>query len=53
VERTSLDVRGAVSQRIERIYIPEKAKQTEFITGNPDEIAIRLMDKIKHGSRNV
>ena len=51
VERTSLDVRGTVSQRIERIYIPEKAKQTEFITGNPDEIALRLMDKLKHGAR--
>jgi electron transfer flavoprotein beta subunit len=51
VERTSLDVRGTVSQRIERIYIPEKTKQTEFITGNPDEIALRLMHKLKHGAR--
>lgn len=32
---------------LERVYLPEKQKKTERITGSPDEIAAKVIEKLK------
>jgi electron transfer flavoprotein beta subunit len=51
VQRASLGVPDAPTQHVERIYVPHKAKQTEFINGQPKEIAAKLIEKLKHEAR--
>ena len=51
VQRASLGVPDAPTQHVERIYVPHKAKQTEFITGQPKEVAAKLIEKLKHEAR--
>ena len=38
-------------QTIERLYIPEKTKKTEFIEGPPAEVAKKLVEKLKNEMR--
>jgi electron transfer flavoprotein beta subunit len=40
-------------QRIVRVYPPVKAAQTEFLEGNPKEVAVRLVDKLKNEARVI
>ena len=42
---------GDNMQRIERLYIPQKTKKTEFVEGSPAEIAKKLVDKLKNEVR--
>ena len=42
---------GSNSQKIERLYIPEKTKKTEFLEGPPAEIAKKLVDKLRNEVR--
>src|SRR6202166_3315862 len=42
--RDSLGVTVGVTQRVERIYVPTKAKKTEFLTGTPKEVAGKLVE---------
>ncbi len=42
---------GDNRQKIERLYIPQKTKKTEFIEGSPAEIAKKLVDKLKNEIR--
>lgn len=51
IERTSLGVADARTQQVERIYVPQKSKKTEFITGSPKEAAAKLIDKLRHEAR--
>jgi electron transfer flavoprotein beta subunit len=51
VERSSLGVADSKTQQIERIYVPQKTKQTEFITGTPKEAAGKLIEKLRHEAR--
>ena len=53
LERAHPELRTADSptQRVERIYVPQKAKKTEFITGQPKEIAAKLIEKLRHEAR--
>jgi electron transfer flavoprotein beta subunit len=51
VERASLGVPDAPTQRVVRIYVPQKTKKTEFITGQPKEIAAKLIEKLRHEAR--
>jgi len=39
---------GENLQKIERLYVPEKTKQTEHIEGAPAEIAKKLVDKLRN-----
>jgi len=39
------------TQRVERIYVPQKAKHTEFIDGSPKEAAAKLIEKLRHEAR--
>src|SRR6476469_7462852 len=42
---------GANLQKIERLYIPQKTKNTEFIEGAPGEIAKKLVEKLRNEIR--
>jgi len=49
--RADLGVRSAPTQRISRIYVPQKSKKTEMITGTAKEAAAKLVEKLKHEAR--
>jgi electron transfer flavoprotein beta subunit len=51
VQRVSLGIPGTRTQQVERIYVPQKAKKTEFITGQPKEVAAKLIEKLRHEAR--
>lgn len=53
VERASLGVPDASTEKIERIYVPQKTKKTEFITGSPKEAAAKLLEKLRHEARVI
>jgi electron transfer flavoprotein alpha/beta subunit len=38
-------------QKIERMYIPQKTKKTEYLEGSPGEIAKKLVDKLRNEMR--
>jgi electron transfer flavoprotein beta subunit len=38
---------GGNSVSLERVYLPEKQKKTEMITGTPAEVAAKLVEKLK------
>jgi len=45
------DAIGDNLQKIERLYIPQKTKKTEFVEGSPAEVAKKLVDKLKNEVR--
>jgi electron transfer flavoprotein beta subunit len=51
ISRESLGVPAVATQRVERIYVPQKTKKTEFITGTPAEAAAKLVEKLRHEAR--
>jgi electron transfer flavoprotein beta subunit len=51
IQRASLSVAHEPTQRVERIYVPQKTKKTEFITGTPKEAAAKLLEKLRHEAR--
>jgi electron transfer flavoprotein beta subunit len=38
---------------VERVYLPEKQKKTEMLTGSPDEIAAKIVEKLKFEVRVI
>lgn len=52
MRKVSMDeVKSAMSanlQRIERMYVPEKTKNTEYLEGTPSEIAKKLVEKLRN-----
>ena len=51
ISRESLGVAQEPTERVERIYVPQKTKKTEFITGTPKEAAAKLLEKLRHEAR--
>ena len=51
IPRESLGVAAELTQRVEKLYVPQKTKQTEFITGQPKEAAAKLIEKLQHEAR--
>lgn len=51
IPRESLSVPAEPTQRVERIYVPQKTKKTELITGAPKEAAAKLVEKLRHEAR--
>jgi electron transfer flavoprotein beta subunit len=51
IARESLGVTQEPTQRVERIYVPQKVKKTEFIEGSPKEAAAKLIEKLRHEAR--
>ena len=50
------DVQSSVSanlQKIERLYVPQKAKNTEFLEGPAAEVARKLVDKLRNEVRVI
>jgi electron transfer flavoprotein beta subunit len=44
---------GGNLQKIEKLYVPQKSKNTEFLEGPPAEIAKKLIDKLKNELRVI
>jgi electron transfer flavoprotein beta subunit len=53
VTRESLGIQHEPTQKIEKIYVPTKTKKTEFLTGTPKEVAIKLVEKLKFEARVI
>ena len=51
VPRESLGVASEPTERLERIYVPQKTKRTEFLSGTPKEAAAKLVEKLKFEAR--
>jgi len=51
IPRASLVAAHEPTQHVERIYVPQKTKKTEFITGTPKEAAAKLLEKLRHEAR--
>ncbi len=51
VQRAALVAAQEATQRVERIYVPQKTKKTEFITGTPKEAAAKLLEKLRNEAR--
>jgi electron transfer flavoprotein beta subunit len=51
ISRESLGVAQEPTERVERIYVPQKTKRTEFIDGSPKEAAAKLLEKLRHEAR--
>lgn len=43
----------APRQKISKVYVPVKKAQTEFLQGNPKEIAAQLVDKLRNDARVI
>jgi electron transfer flavoprotein beta subunit len=53
ITRESLGVSAEPTQRVEKIYVPTKTKKTEFLTGQPKEVAAKLVEKLKFEARVI
>jgi electron transfer flavoprotein beta subunit len=51
VDRASLGLADEPTQKLERIYVPQKTKKTEFLTGSAKEVAANLLEKLRHEAR--
>jgi electron transfer flavoprotein beta subunit len=51
ISRESLGVSSVPTQKLERIYVPQKTKKTEMLTGTPKEAAAKLVEKLKFEAR--
>lgn len=51
LDRAALGISDRRTQQIQRIYVPQKSKKTEFITGSPKEAAAKLIEKLRHEAR--
>jgi electron transfer flavoprotein beta subunit len=53
VNRATLLPAHESTQHVERIYVPQKTKKTEFITGTPQEAANKLIEKLRNEARVI
>ena len=44
---------GGNLQKIEKLYVPQKSKNTEFLEGTPAEVAKKLVEKMKNELRVI
>ncbi|MGO9402131.1 MAG: electron transfer flavoprotein subunit beta/FixA family protein [Terriglobales bacterium] len=44
---------GANLQKIEKLYLPQKSKNTEYLEGPPAEVAKKLVEKLKNEMRVI
>ena len=51
--RQSLGVNSEPTQKVEKIYVPVKTKKTEFLTGTPKEVAVKLVEKLRFEARVI
>lgn len=48
---TVLPAGSIATQKTERMYVPEKTKKTEFLSGSAKEAAAKLVEKLRHEAR--
>lgn len=53
VEQLDGNCRGKDSIRLERVYVPERAKRTQIFEGPPKEVAAKLVEKLKFEARVI
>ncbi|HEV2388575.1 MAG TPA: electron transfer flavoprotein subunit beta/FixA family protein [Candidatus Acidoferrales bacterium] len=53
VGRESLGLADQPTQKLQRIYVPQKSKKTEFLTGSAKDAAAKLLEKLRHEARVV
>ena len=53
ITRESLNLTLEPTQKIEKIYVPTKTKKTEFLSGTPNEVATKLVEKLKFDARVI
>jgi electron transfer flavoprotein beta subunit len=53
ISRASLGISSEPTQRVEKIYVPTKTKKTEFLTGQPKEVAAKLVEKLRFEARVI
>jgi electron transfer flavoprotein beta subunit len=53
ITREALGAAAALTQKIEKIYIPSKTKKTEFLTGSAKDVASKLVEKLKFEARVI
>jgi electron transfer flavoprotein beta subunit len=53
LNRAELGADTTATQRIERIYVPQKSKKTEILTGSAKESAAKLIEKLRHEARVI
>ncbi len=53
ISRETLGVTSEATQKVERIYVPQKTKKTEFLSGTPKEAAAKLVEKLKFEARVI
>ena len=53
VDRATLGLADEPTQKLERIYVPQKTKKTEFLTGSAKEVAANLLEKLRHEARVI
>jgi len=51
IPSAELGTAPAPAVEISRVYVPEKTKQTEILTGSPKEAAAKLVERLKFGAR--
>jgi electron transfer flavoprotein beta subunit len=51
VTAAQLGVKAETSIAVERVYAPQKTKQTEILNGSPKEAAAKLVEKLRFGVR--
>ncbi len=51
--RESLGLASQPTQKVEKIYVPVKTKQTEFLTGTPKEVVAKLVEKLRFEARVI
>ncbi len=51
IPREALGPTSEPTQRLERIYVPQKTKKTELLSGTPKEVAAKLLEKLKFDAR--
>jgi len=53
VSSESLAAKSEPTQKVERIYVPAKTKKTEFLSGQPKEVAAKLVEKLRFEARVI
>ena len=52
-EGPSTQVSPTNLQKIERLYVPQKTKNTEMLEGPPAEVAKKLVEKLRNEARVI
>jgi electron transfer flavoprotein beta subunit len=53
IAKADLGVDASRTVVMERVYLPQRAKQTQILTGNPKEVAHQLVEKLRFEARVI